>query len=204
MGGIVVVVYQDDVRVVHAHTRLTGNVGKNGRHRGIIHDLDVVAAFEELHLPAQQGRSRYSVVGGGGELNHAHAVGCGADHLVIHIAAVGDVAVAPQHVDLRTVGVGIGATKRGVVATCSRHGSAQTQVTVRVDGELRVVGAREVEGESDVRHGGGFAVASAGDKVGGVSQLNPLGRVSARRHYVVRQDLREPAYAQCDKHKHNA
>ena len=150
--GLVGVVQEDNIGSIAAHTRLSGHIRQNGRRGGGIHDLDVVAALEELHLPAQQRGSGGGDIGGCRKLNHAHAVGCGADHLVVHITAVCQVTVTAQHVDLRGVYAGIRAAERGRIVTRPRHGGSESQISVRVDGKLRVVGASEIEGEPDVLH----------------------------------------------------
>ena len=82
------VVEENDVGSVHTHTWLACHIRQNGRCCGSIHNLDIVGGLEKLNLPAQQRGSGGRVVGGGGKLNHTYAVGCGADHLMMHVTAV--------------------------------------------------------------------------------------------------------------------
>ena len=146
------VVEENDVGSVHTHTWLACHIRQDRRRCRSVHNLDIVGGLKELHLPAQQRGSGSRVVCGESKLNHTYAVGCGADHLMMHVTAVRQVTITTQHVDFRVVDVCIGSTERSGIICRSRHNGTETQVAVRVDGELRVVGASKIEGKPDVRH----------------------------------------------------
>ena len=65
---------------------------------------------------------------------------------------VDEIAVAAEEVNLRAVLVGIVATERGGIRTCTCCCSSQTKVAVGIDGELGVGAVAKGEGEPDVLH----------------------------------------------------
>ena len=188
-------VNQHNIVGIHAHTGLSRDGGHNGRSSGSIHNLDIVAALEELHLPAEDGIPRSGIIGRCGKFHHQDPVGRCTHHLGSDMTEFREVSVTTHEIDLGVVVPGIRAAKRGrIVARACRCGS-ESQVTVRVDGILRVVGPCKVEGKADGLYRRSHTVARRTDKRRGRGQCNPLGGIHARGEIVIFQTLCADSYS---------